>query len=554
MTLAVRTAPFLAGGPLYESYITSFAAGQPDAPLRGLFDHPPTVAGASARAEKLATDYRGDRQALAASLVGYNRRIGAPAPALAAAGRLAEPGALAVVAGQQAGLLTGPAYAIYKAAGAIALARRLAVELERPVVPVFWAATEDHDLAEADHAWVLNSAETWQRLRFQPSSPAEGLSVGAVSLAGRSREAVLSDLGASLPAGRVAAGVLEMAAATGREAGTLGEWFCRLLAAIFGPQGLVILDPMEPALRRLAAPGVVAALTNQAALASALAQGLASVGQLGFAPQLDPGTSDAHVFFYPEGPGGPRRALIRTAAGFGLRDAVGDQWAPSQLCELAAADPERFSGSVVTRPLFQDHMLPTVAYMAGPGEIAYYAALGGCYRTVGLTMPVIWPRPSYTVVEPAVAHMLRKQGLVEPDLPAALEAAEEAAVRAHDELSVERTFDELDVRIDEAYGPVLAAAGRVDEVLGKLAEQNRRRVRRETRWLRRKAWQVARQRAATARAQLGRVRTHLWPNDGPQERTACGLYFLARLGLGFAADLTEVAPEPPLGHHYLYVG
>ena len=512
------------------------------------------MAGAKARAQALASGYRGDRQALAASLVDYNRRIDAPEAALEAAERLAEPGALAVVAGQQAGLLTGPAYAIYKAAGAIALARRLAAELGRPVVPVFWAATEDHDLAEADHAWILNSAETWHRLRFQPTSPADGLSVGAVSLAGRVRDAVLSDLGASLPADRVAGGVLEVAAATGGRAGTLGEWFCRLLAAVFGPQGLVILDPMEPALRRLAAPGVVAALTNQAELASALAQGLASVGQLGFAPQLEPGPSDAHVFFYPQGPGGPRRALVRTAAGFGLRDSAGDQWAPSRLRELAAADPERFSGSVVTRPLFQDYMLPTVAHMAGPGEIAYYAALGGCYRAVGLSMPVIWPRPSYTVVEPAVAHLLRKQGLAEPDLPAALEAAEEAAVRAHDELSVEHMFDQLDARIDEAYRPVLATASRVDDVLGKLTEQNRRRVRRETIWLRRKAWQVARQRAATTRGQLGRIRTHLWPKDGPQERTACGLYYLARFGLGFAADLTEVAPEPPFGHHYLYVG
>jgi bacillithiol biosynthesis cysteine-adding enzyme BshC len=570
LALDVRPAPFVTGGGLYARYLAG------DAAVAALFSHPPagllshpaaapagsagsagfadparpadpaSSAGSAAR-RALAVDreYRGNRADLAAALAALNARLGAPPQAVAAALALAEPGSLAVVSGQQAGLLGGPLYTLYKAAGAVALARQLRQALGRAVVPVFWAATEDHDLAEADHTWLLGRDERWRRLRYRPTTPVAGWSVGAVPLATAEVESVVAELSALLPDGLAAREAIGLARQCAAGAATYGEWFCRLMAALFGEHGLVVLDPMEPALRRLAAPGVAALLANPAGLARGLADGADAVRALGHEPQIEAhaeggsGASGAHLFWYPEGTAGPRVALERIL--------------PSHSA-LAAEQPERFSGSVVTRPLLQDTVLPVVAYVAGPGEVAYYAMLRGCYEAIGLSMPLIWPRPAYTIVEPAIGHLLHKHGLAAPCLPGDLDAAALDITRRADTVGIDAMFDGAAGAVRGLYATIVPALAGVEDVLGRLAAQNGERVRRELEWLRRKAWQVARQRSAIQLGQVERIRNHLWPRRGPQERTAGVIGLLARYGAGaggIVSDLVALDPGPPHLHRYL---
>jgi uncharacterized protein YllA (UPF0747 family) len=169
-------------------------------------------------------------------------------------------------------------------------------------------------------------------------------------------------------------------------------------------------------------------------------------------------------------------------------------------------------------------------------------------------MPVIWPRPSATVIEPAMARLLRKRRLEQPQLPASLTTARAEVIQAADSIGIDALFGRLRSAVDGAYAPALPALADFDEVLGRLAAQNQARVHREIAWLERKSWQVARQRSAEALGQLDRLQTRLWPRHGPQERTACGLGLIATYGLDIVVDLAAIDPGPPYVHHFAYLG
>lgn len=559
MTPTLQPAPFLAGGPLSRLY-AGHGAGDHARAVRELFHYSPEdpAQSASRRAAAVDREYQGDRESMVSALLDANRRLGAGPAALATIERLRDPRSLAVVTGQQSGLFTGPFYTLLKAAGAVAVAQRLESLLGRPIVPVFWAATEDHDLAEADHAWLLDRQEAWRRIRYVPSRAQPGISVGALRLEASRVETVLAELAAALTPGPAARDAVELAASTGHASATLGEWSARLVGAICGPLGLPVLDPMQPEIRRLAVPTLKTLLAANREISAGLQRGAERVTSLGFAPQLAVSSGDANLFMYPDGQDGPRTALVLTEQDeFVLRRESGDAGRvgdAAALAALAEADPTRFSGNVVTRPVLQDGILPTVAYLAGPGEVAYCAMLGDCYKAIGRTMPLVWPRPSLTVVHPAVQRLLGKRGLALPDLPKAIDDARTSVIRAADDIEIDKLFASAAADVEDTYARIMPRLAGYDQVLGRLAEDNRSRVRREMEWLRRKAWQVARQRSAEQLGQLDRIATALWPRGGPQERTACGIQFIAEAGMESVLSLARVEPGPPYCHYYAFLG
>jgi bacillithiol synthase len=371
-------------------------------------------------------------------------------------------------------------------------------------------------------------------------------------------ERILAGLAQALPGGYAGPQILEMVRESAFAATTYGDWFCRLIAGLLGPLGLPVLDPMAPAARALAAPGVRRILACGHDVERALGAGVTRIEAAGLAPQVQPAPGETNLFFYPQGPTGPRQALVYTEAGrLQPRGSTGGNdsgWDVDHFLRLAGERPELFSGNVVTRPMLQDEMLPTLAYVAGPGEIAYYAQLKELYHALGRTMPLIWPRPSLTLVEPAVGRLLGRHGLSLAELPAGLDDRRNSLLRAADEAGVERLVEAMRRSVDEAYQPVVPALAAFDAVLGDLAAKNRRRVLDETGWLAKKARQVLTQRCRTGLGQLERVRSALWPRGGPQERMANIMYYLARYGPGLIEELAQLPVGPPFEHHYALIG
>lgn len=502
-----------------------------------------------ARLGELAGRHGADRELLAEALVQYNQAIGNSEAALANARRLAGGDAVAVVTGQQAGVLTGPLYTLYKAAQAVALAREMTDRLRRPVIPVFWIAAEDHDFTEIDHLDLLDRQGELRRLRLPLDPPPSHRSAGHIA-AGDAAPALLREALACLPETEFLPGLaadLERLTAAG---GSLADWFGRLMAWLLGGQGLVLLDPMQPALRRLAAPFVARLLENSEAVSLALEAGRAKVAALGFEPTVQSAPDAAQLFVYHEG---QRLALFRKADGFATRGGE-VAWSRREAAAQAAAEPERFSGNVVTRPLLQDYLLPTLAYVAGPGEISYYGLYGPVYQAALLEPPIYVPRAQLTLVEPSIARYLQKQELSLEQALTGLEEARSRRLDQSDDIGIGQLFSGFRGDFDRRYGDLISQVLRLDRSLEQAAAENVKQIHAQFGRLEEKARQQLRKNSETAMRQFDRLALNLSPRGQPQERVLNLLPFLARFGPNLPEELLARVPLARGGRFAVWLG
>ncbi|MBX6377313.1 MAG: bacillithiol biosynthesis cysteine-adding enzyme BshC, partial [Clostridia bacterium] len=449
-------------------------------------------------------------------------------------------GALAVVTGQQAGAATGPLYTLYKAVTAVALARVLAAALERPVVPVFWVASEDHDLHEIATIHVLSRRGQVRRLSLPV--PGGRRPSGSVPVPAGARRFVGELLEVCEGPWREEAAIA--LAETARAASSLADWFARLMAWLFRGTGLVFLDPMDPALRALLAPFFLDALVAREAVGRELRSATARLQARGYEPALTCDDDQVHLFLLDEG--GERVALFWDGDGYADRDGrlfLG----VAELARLAGNAPHRLSTDVVLRPVAQDVLLPTLAYVAGPGEVAYLAQLGGVYRVFGQEMPIIYPRLSLTVVPPEAATAMEAYAVRPGAGPEELDARLAEVMRQVDRVGLDHLFATHRARVEEAYAHLLARLAEVSPHLPDIGRGNLERVRRQIDYLEKKAWQHHRRRHREVARAFALVSHTLRPLGQMQERVLNGLPWVARGGRGFIEDLLT-APLTP-GHH-----
>lgn len=476
--------------------------------------------------------------AVAAALEAQNARL-APSPARDAHLAALRAGAAAVVTGQQVGLFLGPLFTVYKAASAIRLARALAAESGRPVVPVFWLQTEDHDLPEIAVCHVPDA--DGPRALAVPAAAHE-----RVSIAHRLLPADVSDclaaLGATLGGLPHAAPHLDRLARHYRPGRGWGAAFAGLLGELFAADGLVLLDPRDAALAAAAAPLHRRALLDADAIAAALTERHAALTRAGFAPPVHVRPGAPLAFFHPQGAAGPRYRLTPAGDGFAL---VGGDAHVSRAHLLAAleAAPLSFSSSALLRPLVQDALLPTAAYVGGPAEVAYFAQLAPLYASLELDMPLVVPRARLRVVDARSARLLARLHLTPADA-----ARPEAELLAACAATAPAAAAGLAVRLLAPFETALDAVRGEIEPLGPgvhaAVDKTRANVAAAVRKLAGKVEQAHLHADADMVAALRRVRQMLWPNDAPQERVYGLAYFAARVGEeAFLARVLEaVAP------------
>ncbi|HEY8393672.1 MAG TPA: bacillithiol biosynthesis cysteine-adding enzyme BshC [Thermaerobacter sp.] len=487
--------------------------------------------------------HRPPREEVAEALSAYNQRLGAAEPALAAARRLADPRALAVVAGQQPGLATGPLYTVYKAVAAVRLARQLEEDLGRPVVPVFWLATEDHDLDECNRLFVVDERGELRLLRLPVPASGGQSSVGSLPLtpAARavSRELVrLAGARADNPFARV----LEEEREAAR---TFGEWAARLLARLFSGHGLVLLDPMEPALRRLARPLLQRAVVRRDTIHRELNAAAQRLERRGYRPQLRVEPEHAHLFYYDRG---RRVALLWRDGEF--TDRQGRlHMSPGEVARRLETDPESFSPNVVLRPIVQDWLLPTVAFITGPGETQYLAQLRDVYPLFGLEMPVIVPRPGFTLVAPEAVDRLHRYRVGVGEILRDPAGCRQRALAALDPVGIDRRFEEVRARIKDLYAELLDELELVRPELRPLGQQNLGRILAQVDYLHRKTWQHHRRRHRDVARDFAWLESSLRPGGEAQERVHNVFPYLLRYGDRWLRFLTRA----PWGHGHQLV-
>jgi bacillithiol synthase len=325
--------------------------------------------------------------------------------------RLAQPGSTVVVTGQQTGLFLGPLYTLHKAATAVARARWLSERSGRPCVPLFWLQTEDHDWAEVSHAELLFPGGR-KRLELPPETAEQA----RVSMAQRvlpaevdTLTAALADLLEASPHGSTVASLLTRHYRGGQPPGAA---FAGVLAELFAEDGLLVLDPRTPAMARLASPVLHRAIEEQQAIAAALATRAQALSAHGFIEQVHTRPDASLAFFHPRGPAGPRYRLQCAGADFCTPQG---EVSRAELLRCLEADPLCFSTSALLRPLVQDSLLPTAAYVGGPAECAYFAQLPPLYALFGLELPMVAPRARFRLLDERTRRLLERLGLQPED-------------------------------------------------------------------------------------------------------------------------------------------
>ncbi len=460
-----------------------------------------------------------DRNALVDALSSYATALGAPKAVFDNLERLRHPEARAVVTGQQTGLLLGPTYSLSKAITAVALARRLDTE-DRPVVPVFWLATQDHDAHEVDHTYLLDASETLRRITVPLP---EGVAVGRAPLTPAMLLAVKEGLEAQTPRPRFIDEVWELLASTADSVETFSDWFGAILTRLLGEAGLVLVDPLRPEVAALFTPVLAAELAEPDRTAEAVNGAGRRLKALGYEPQLGRAAGATNLFVEVEG----RRVLLRRV---GARFVAGDRsFTTQELLAMLAEDPTCITPAAGLRPTVQDALLPTAVFVLGPGELRYVAQLRDVYRFHGVPMPLAWPRASATVLEPAVVRLLHGFGV------------SAAAFRAHSAGILERVllerhgysarFDASAVRLEAEFTALLEAVGVIDPTLEGAVRKGRRHMAATLSRLRGKSAAALASKDDTTTRQFGRLAAHLLPLGQPAERVLSPFSYALKFGM-----------------------
>ncbi|MBT9330067.1 bacillithiol biosynthesis cysteine-adding enzyme BshC [Paracidobacterium acidisoli] len=483
------------------------------------------------------------RAAVADLLREQNQSFGAGAKTFENIERL-RTGTGAIVTGQQVTLFGGPLFTLHKIATAIRKAQ------DTDSVPVFWLASEDHDLAEADHL-TLPSRHQLHTLRLESGHSHAGQPVGGIRL-GAGIEAVL-DKAAELIGGTPE---FDLLAQCYRSDATFARAFAQWAAATFAAYGLVVIDAADPRFHALGAPVFRQAIEQAAALESALHIRDQELKDRGYHSQVLVAPGSSLLFLIEEAnngeEAGARLALKRKDAQ--IWTAGKRQYETAELLALLDRAPHRFSPNALLRPVFQDYLLPTRAYIGGPSEIAYFAQSQVLYQAIlGRFTPIV-PRLSATLIEPAVATVLAQHELdlqqiiaTHPD-----ELAQRLGARAIP-IEGKKKLASAGNALDEELTSVTAWMQSLDHGLGRSAEIAARKMRYQMNRLRRLAANYQLQKESSIRRHVDALYLNLFPNHHPQERVIGGVAYLARYGDALLSTLVEQAAQECPGHKVIYL-
>jgi bacillithiol biosynthesis cysteine-adding enzyme BshC len=354
--------------------------------------------------------YRQDREQVVSHLLAFHKRLGAAQPTLDNIARLRAAKTCVAIGGQQAGLLTGPTYTIHKAMSLLKLAQELSEQTPYSFVPIFWTASEDHDLAEVDHIAIFHpDGSTVQRLTYPFTDSYHGWPVGHIPL-GNAWKDFLQECKATLPVTGFTDGLFKLLTDTALEAESIADWFNRLMIKLLSPYGLIIVDALDPFLKQLAAPIFAQAIAEPLLVSHLVNEAGKHLEEQGLKRQIHK-TAGSCPFFLLEAEKREPVSFVR-----GQYRTATRAYTKTDLLAILRNEPERFSANATLRPVVADFLFPNGAFAGGPGEISYFAQLPMVYKHFQVPMPIIFPRFGCTYVLPKVAKVLAKYHLHPLDL------------------------------------------------------------------------------------------------------------------------------------------
>ncbi len=508
--------------------------------LQGLFRCRPTRDALTETAYQVA---RGTfpRREMASILEKQNKEFGGSDATQRAIEDLQKPDSVAILTGQQVGLFTGPVLTVYKALTTL----RLCEGIRRQgfhSVPIFWMASDDHDLAEVTRVTMRGpgpdyfSFDSREMLFGATELPARP--VGTIQLPESVRK-LTAEYFASFP-GEWSREFEAQVSQACRPGSTFTELFGRLMAQLFRPYGLILFDPRAPEAKRLSAGIIRTALKEAPGLRTRLIERGQALHQTGLMPQVALLPRSTLVFLEDQG---IRRLLLTGDRDFYIKE-TDRHFELEELLDLTQAGPERFSPNVLLRPVVQDHLFPTIAYVGGPAEISYFAQIEPLYRSLGRPMPVIWPRCSLTVLDAETVTIMEHYKLSLQDCFLG-KAGVIGQILHSQPARFEVLLAEMRQQVVQGVEELKPALVSVEASLGPAADTVRRKLLYRIASLQRKFANFEMHRDSLLQKNISQVLNNCYPHGNLQEREL-GIYaLLCRLGpslldtLGQSLDVQE---------------
>jgi bacillithiol biosynthesis cysteine-adding enzyme BshC len=464
-----------------------------------------------------------------------NRSWGASPKTLANIERFRR-GALAAVTGQQVGLFGGPLFSIFKALTAVKLAEQ-ATATGVDCVPVFWLATEDHDLAEVNHVALLSEHGLPERLAVESpafdSNAVDDAPVGTVKF-GLEIEPVVERAAALLGDSEVATWLREAY----RPGETLGSAFALLFARLFADWGVILLDPADKDFHDLAKPLFRAAVERASELDEALLTRGKALEEAGYHQQVTVTSATTLLFEVKNG----ARTVVRRRSNDanGGEFAVGEERSSSEeLVERIEEAPETFSPNALFRPVVQDYLLPTLVYTGGAAEVAYFAQAAVVYeKLLGRVTPIL-PRFSATLLEAKAERILTRYQLSLPEVFQGPDKVREVIAARSLPPDLQARFSEAYASVEQSMAALRESIGKLDSTLIDAAESTRTSVSHQIDRLRARVARAEQQRNEVITRHADALSHALFPNKVLQEREVAGVSFVARYGTELLASLYQ---------------
>jgi bacillithiol synthase len=504
------------------------------------YHHPPTIESVADSARNLLAGRPFPRKEIASILRHQNEKYGGDAETLRRISELEKPDSVAILTGQQVGLFTGPVYTIYKALTAIDISQDLRRRGMR-AVPIFWMDTEDHDLPEITSRTVWEAPCSVRTIDYRKAlfntSEMPARSVGSLQFPETIQKVVLDYL-SRLPDSIRKQEVGALLKSTYVPGATFALSFARFMMQLLRGSGLIFFDPQDADAKQLTSAVFQKALIDADAIHSALVQRNQELSDAGFHPQVNVVEDSTVLFFYANG---ERRALERRHPGFVLKNAD-CTFSLDELLDCARRTPELFSPSVLLRPLIQDHLFPTVAYAGGSSELAYFAQIEVLYTLFNRPMPVVWPRNSFTILDPEIAAEMDRLGIEVKDCFQGMQHVGEKAIHNSRFSETAAHIAELHDRLDQALTEIRPEVEAIEAPLGQALETARRKILHNIQRLKAQIIRLGGKQNCSA---LDLVLSHCYPNGNLQERELGIPHFLVRHGNSF---LDAIAHETEIGN------
>lgn len=514
---------------LYRTYISNFDSVEKfySAPFRSLADQSDIL--------QAVTSRHVDRSQIAAILEEQQVRFGTGKDSEAHALLLQQDTTYAIVTGQQVGILGGPLYTIYKIITALKLADKLNNELSGyNFVPVFYLEAEDHDYDEISTVSIIDVKNEMQSFQYLPEGKPLEKKQGAVGsmVFDNEIEQFLSRIETNLQPSNFRASVMDMLRRAYRPGVDFASAFAAYITYLLPNSGLVILDPRDQALKNLLKPVFKKELQTHPKTSEIVIKRSATLEET-YHAQAKPRA--INLFLQHRG---GRYLIEPRETGYGLKGAR-QRFSDEEMNALVENSPELFSPNVLLRPIIQDYLLPTFAYIGGPSEIAYFAQLKDVYKHFDVTMPVVYPRASATVIEEKVQRIIDKFDISPFDFFMELELLQKNVSTKLSDVKLEDVFEKAHANIDDCLKELRYALQTVDPTLSGSYDNARKKIEYQVNRLKEKAYDAQRKNFSTAMRQIEKAALHIAPNGTFQERTYPLFQYCNKYSLEFVNWLYE---------------